>query len=416
MPSYQNITSAIKFRIYGWAAQNSGSNSQFGINDFTFNGTVCTSPVITGQPLATQTLCQNATPTNLNVAATGSSLTYQWYSNTSNSNTGGTSLGATNGGQTMTYTPPTSSIGTVYYYCIVKSGSCSTTSNVSTVNVLSGAPSITGQPLSTQTVCQNIAPTNLTVTATGSGLSYQWYSSNDNVTNTSGDDVTVGTNSPNYTPLTTTAGTKYYYCQVTGCAITKSNTAAVIVTALPTTSNAGPDQTGSSTCGLTTVTLAANTPTIGTGAWSVVSGSGGTFSTASSPVSTFSGTIGTTYTLRWTISNSPCTASTDDVVITFNQNPVAIFASVTDITVACGAATTSSLGYSNGVSGACAISGSVTSSISNQSPLGNCGGNITETWTFTDNYNRTITTSRVIHVSPAALPTRSEERRVGKEC
>ena len=85
--SYQNITSAIIFRIYGWAAKSSGTPSQFGINDFTFNGTVCAAPVITGQPLVTQTVCQNATPTNLSVTATGTGLSYQWYSNTSNSNT-----------------------------------------------------------------------------------------------------------------------------------------------------------------------------------------------------------------------------------------------------------------------------------------------------------------------------------------
>jgi hypothetical protein len=33
------------------------------------------------------------------------------------------------------------------------------------------------------------------------------------------------------------------------------------------------------------------------------------------------GTAGTTYTLRRTISNSPCTASANDVVINFDQNP-----------------------------------------------------------------------------------------------
>ena len=60
---------------------------------------------------------------------------------------------------------------------------------------------------------------------------------------------------------------------------------------------------------------------VGTGAWSIVSGLGGTVTTPTSPTSTFTGTAGTAYVLRWTISNSPCTASTDDVSITFNQNP-----------------------------------------------------------------------------------------------
>lgn len=103
----------------------------------------------------------------------------------------------------------------------------------------------------------------------------------------------------------------------TGTAITY----AITVSALPTTSNAGPDQTGASTCGLTTVTLAANTPAVGTGTWSIISGTGGSFGNTSSPTSTFSGVAGNTYTLRWTIINAPCTASTDDVDIKFNQNP-----------------------------------------------------------------------------------------------
>ncbi|MEZ4931475.1 MAG: hypothetical protein R2788_04995 [Saprospiraceae bacterium] len=86
----------------------------------------------------------------------------------------------------------------------------------------------------------------------------------------------------------------------------------------PTAAAAGADQ---DVCG-TSTTLAANTPTIGTGVWSVVSGDGnGVFGDANSPTSSFSGTAGQTYTLRWTISNAPCSVSTDDVLITFVQNP-----------------------------------------------------------------------------------------------
>ena len=97
----------------------------------------------------------------------------------------------------------------------------------------------------------------------------------------------------------------------------------VVITrnATPTTSNAGPDQTGAATCGLTSVTLAANTPVVGTGLWTIVSGTGGTITTPTSPTSTFTGTAGTAYVLRWTISNAPCPPSTNDVNITFNQNP-----------------------------------------------------------------------------------------------
>ena len=106
-----------------------------------------------------------------------------------------------------------------------------------------------------------------------------------------------------------------------GCADATA-TYSVVVDAIPTTAVAGPDQTIAATCGLTSATLAANTPIIGTGSWSIVSGAGGSFVDASDPTTVFSGTAGTTYVLRWTISNAPCTASSDDITIIFNQTPI----------------------------------------------------------------------------------------------
>jgi len=85
----------------------------------------------------------------------------------------------------------------------------------------------------------------------------------------------------------------------------------------PTTSGAGPDQLGLSG---ESATLAANTPAPpGVGEWSIVSGSGGSFSgspTSSNPVASFTGLSGNTYTLRWTITNS-CGSSQDEVQISF---------------------------------------------------------------------------------------------------
>jgi uncharacterized repeat protein (TIGR03803 family) len=111
------------------------------------------------------------------------------------------------------------------------------------------------------------------------------------------------------------------YTVTDGNGCVSGTSVVVTVNAQPTPANAGPDQTGASTCGQTQVILAANAPTIGTGQWSVQSGTGGSFGNAASPSSVFSGMAGNTYTLRWTISNVPCTASTDDVVVAFNQNP-----------------------------------------------------------------------------------------------
>ena len=78
---------------------------------------------------------------------------------------------------------------------------------------------------------------------------------------------------------------------------------------------AGPDQ---SICGVS-ATLAANSALVGTGSWSIVNGIGGSFGSPSSPFSSFTGTSGVVYTLRWSISNSPCTVSYDDVTINFTS-------------------------------------------------------------------------------------------------
>ncbi len=99
-----------------------------------------------------------------------------------------------------------------------------------------------------------------------------------------------------------------------------SSNVTVTVNALPTTSNAGAGQSGAATCGLTTVTLAANTPSVGTGSWVVVTGTGGSFGNTSSPASTFTGTAGQSYLLKWTITNGAC-SSASNVAIAFSLNP-----------------------------------------------------------------------------------------------
>lgn len=109
----------------------------------------------------------------------------------------------------------------------------------------------------------------------------------------------------------------------------------------PTTATTGGPQT---TCtGGTTSALGANTPSVGTGSWSVVSGGTGTFSNAGSPNSTFTHTGGAgPILLRWTISNAPCTATSANVSITINQAPTV--ATVGGPQTLCVNGTTSGLG------------------------------------------------------------------------
>ena len=117
-----------------------------------------------------------------------------------------------------------------------------------------------------------------------------------------------------------------------GTCTASSDDVVVVFDVPPTVADAGPDQ---QTCG-TTVTLAGNAPVTGTGSWSTVSGAGGSFADNTDPLSGFSGMQGTTYMLRWTISNA-CGNSTDDVQIILDQSPTVADAGV-DQTV-CGPAT-----------------------------------------------------------------------------
>ncbi len=83
--------------------------------------TPCVAPSVTAPSPANQVVGQYATSSNLTVTATGTSLSYQWYSSGSGDNTGGVSLGSANGAQTNSYSPPTTNFGTAYYYCVVTS-------------------------------------------------------------------------------------------------------------------------------------------------------------------------------------------------------------------------------------------------------------------------------------------------------
>ena len=197
---------------------------------------VVADPVVDTQALATQTLCQNSIPTDLTISVSGGigTFNYQWYSNTTNSTSGGTVIpGETN----SAYTPPTTTVGTQYYYCVItQSGvGCNVTSAVAQV-IIVPAPTITTQPASSS-VCENGTPTLLTVAYTnGTGTpTYQWFSNTTN--NTIGGTAIAGATADSYSPPSTSVGTLYYYCEITftsgGCTSVLSTTAEVVINQIP---------------------------------------------------------------------------------------------------------------------------------------------------------------------------------------
>jgi gliding motility-associated-like protein len=114
----------------------------------------------------------------------------------------------------------------------------------------------------------------------------------------------------------------YIVTNAFGC--TDSVTTIVKVNAIPTQANAGQYQY--LICGNTETVLNANTPVVGEGTWSIISGNA-IFDNVNDPNTSISGLSQSTTVLMWTIANGLCTPSSDYVNIIIecpNNAPVAI--------------------------------------------------------------------------------------------
>jgi hypothetical protein len=122
--------------------------------------------VVTGSPsTSAQSLCIGGSATALTAAATGPSVTYLWQSATASNGTFTTASGGS-GGTTATYTPPTSTAGTLYYRCYFNS-SCGNTAGAASGAITVNANNTVGTASSTPTLCVNSALTDITHATTG---------------------------------------------------------------------------------------------------------------------------------------------------------------------------------------------------------------------------------------------------------
>lgn len=145
----------------GFLFQSKGGNSMF-MDNVIF--TPKYSPTITTQPSKNNSVCLDGAVTPLSVVAGGTGpFTYQWYYNTTDSNTvaGATMIA---GATSSTYSPPSNAVGTRYYFVVVK-GSCAT-GTVNSVNsntaVFTVTPaSVGGTITAAQTICSGTAPSDL---------------------------------------------------------------------------------------------------------------------------------------------------------------------------------------------------------------------------------------------------------------
>jgi gliding motility-associated-like protein len=197
------------------------------------------SPVIIDlQPVVRTEICPTGL-VDLTVHGTGGTLLadlkYQWYSNSTLSNSGGTLLPA----DTLPdFNKPRRTVGPHYFYATVTDRFCGSPVASQPVTVqVNAAPTISILPVS-QVVCQNLAAASIIATVNGGAgsVTYQWY------TNTVNDDITgaslgTGAQGLSYTPLTSAPDTSYYYLKAAfsanGCGVVTSSIHRAIVKYVP---------------------------------------------------------------------------------------------------------------------------------------------------------------------------------------
>ena len=186
-------------------------------------GSNCPTTILT-QPLGTtQTDCQNGSATPLTVIATGANVTYQWYRNTSSSNTGGTSI---TGATTNTYSPPTSSLGTTYYYVVVSGTYAPTTvtSSVSGAIIVLANPGLSNFTAVTRTYFDGSYVITAPTSSSAGAITYT--SSNTAVATISGTTVTIV--SAGTSTITATQAATGTYCSTSISALLTVNSVQVV--------------------------------------------------------------------------------------------------------------------------------------------------------------------------------------------
>ncbi|WP_435261469.1 PKD-like domain-containing protein [Tenacibaculum sp. nBUS_03] len=280
--------------------------------------TINPKPVNTTPP--TDTVCSGeALSHDLAPDVTLSGNTFIWLA-ANNPNVDGETIvvsGATTIADVLTNT--SGSVQTVIYTITpVSSNICSGDSYEYTVTV-NPEPDIVSAP--TDNICSGLALNHdLTSDVNIPGTTFSWVVA-DNI-NVTGETTGISTTTSITDTLINTSNSlqtvTYTITPTSGNGCTGDPyTYTVTIDALPVVS----DQSDQALCDTTDFTMTQTAPTVGTGVWSIVSGTA-TITTASSPTTTVTGLVaGTSATLRWTVTNGTCSVF-DEVVITNDVLPV----------------------------------------------------------------------------------------------
>lgn len=344
-----NGTNTLSAGSYVVTVTGTGAGAPTQTRDITFTINPGAGPSITTQP-ADQAVCSGSNAT-FSVVATG---TYQWQLSTN----GGTSWSNIGGATAASYTVTgaTPAMSGNQYRCIVTGQCGSTTSGAATLTV-NVAPSITAHPQNLA-LCSGSAA-SFSVTATGSGLTYQWQVSTDGGTTYT--DI-AGANAATYNIASTTVGmnNNRYRCVVTGaCPPAATSNAAILTVSSSITITANPSNSTICEATNTSFTVAASGSGL-TYQWQVSTDGGATFNNVANG-GVYSGATTATLSItaatpslnnnqyRCVVSNPPCNPGISTAAtLTVNTFPV-ITVQPQNATVCEGAGNTFSVTATTGV-------------------------------------------------------------------
>jgi gliding motility-associated-like protein len=313
------FTSPLSYTISGESGSGSGTVSVAFSDDAFCTATsssitaptcvVCTAPSIDSESLLTQSVCEGGSPAALSIAASGTNITYQWYSDTDNDASGGTSLGAS--AQTNSYTPSAASAGTTYYYVVV-TGDCGTaTSSASDAIIINGLPTATVSPDPAE-VCEGTTLALDGNPAGGSGTytTHSWTGDISHLDNSS-----IQAPMVQATATATTYNMTYTVTDDNGCQ--GSDAIAVVVNGLPI-ATVSPDP--AEVCEGTTLALDGN-PAGGSGTYTTHAWSGDVIhldNTAIQAPMVQATATATTYNMTYTVTDDNGCQGSDAIAVVVN--------------------------------------------------------------------------------------------------
>ncbi len=268
------------------------------------------------------TYCQNATPSDLTIvlntcnsgggSASATTFTITWYSNTSNSTIGGTQVAqttnvstGTSATVTLTYTPSTSTAGTLYYYVVLSNPSYTNCGFNPTLTSVTQKVIVNGTPAAVTVSGGGSFCNNTTITAsggTGGTIYYQGTTINGTSTTTASSSQVVST-----------SGTYYFRSYNGSCWGTQGSVTVTISTPPAAVTVSG----GGTFCGSTTITASG-------GGGGTIYFEGTTSNGTSTATPSGSQVVSSSGTYYFRSYNGSCWGTQGSVTVSINAAPTAV--------------------------------------------------------------------------------------------